>query len=91
MERKNPPISEPCILHLDLFIEELKRHPLLHDAAFTVPQARKVGVTERLALPYKKEAAPWLVGITITVQMKKGCCKLNYQSIHSSIFFIASL
>ena len=34
VERKNPPISEPCILHLDLFIEELKRHPLLHDAAF---------------------------------------------------------
>lgn len=51
VERKNPPISEPCILHLDLFIEELKRHPLLHDAAFTAPQARKVDVTERLAMP----------------------------------------
>ena len=44
-----------------------------------------------MALPYKKEAAPWLVGITITVQMKKGRCKLNYQGIYSSIFFIASL
>lgn len=43
--------NEPCILHLDLFIEELKRHPLLHDATFTAPQARKVGVTERLAMP----------------------------------------
>lgn len=51
VERKNPPISEPCILHLDLFIEELKRHPLLHDTAFTAPQARKVDVTERLAMP----------------------------------------
>ena len=29
----------------------LKRHPLLHDAAFTAPQARKVDVTERLAMP----------------------------------------
>lgn len=43
--------NEPCILHLDLFIEELKKHPLLHDVAFALPQARKVGVTERLAMP----------------------------------------
>lgn len=41
---------------------------------------------EGVALPYKNEVAPWLVGRTITVPWRKGDCEIFYQSNYPWIF-----
>ena len=43
---------EPCVLHLDIFINELKRLPMLHDSACFVSQGEKeISTLQRLAMP----------------------------------------
>ena len=43
---------EPCALHLDLFINELKQLPMLHDCACDMSQENKVNASaESLAMP----------------------------------------
>ena len=45
--------SEECTLHLDLFLAELKRLPVLHDTAASDVslEDRGYSVAERLAMP----------------------------------------
>ena len=43
---------EPCALHLDIFINELKQLPMLHDSACFVSQGEKeISTLQRLAMP----------------------------------------
>ena len=43
---------EPCALHLDIFINELKRLPMLLDSACFVSQGEKeISTLQRLAMP----------------------------------------
>ena len=43
---------EPCALHLDIFINELKQLPMLHDSACFVSQGEKeISTLLRLAMP----------------------------------------
>ncbi|XP_078351179.1 L-asparaginase-like [Oculina patagonica] len=55
--------NEPCALHLDLFIDKLKKLPILHDATCSVAQVSKVGTTERLAMPILKAGSRILYDI----------------------------
>jgi len=46
--------NEPCALHLDLFIDELKKLQMLHDPTCSVTHASEVDTTQRLAMPVTK-------------------------------------
>ena len=44
---------EPCALHLDIFINELKQLPMLHDdsACFVSQGGKEISTLQRLAMP----------------------------------------
>ncbi|XP_073250204.1 L-asparaginase-like isoform X1 [Porites lutea] len=58
--------NEPCALHLDIFINELKRLPMLLDSACFVSQGEKeISTLQRLAMPVSK------LGIRIMYDIKE--------------------
>lgn len=59
--------NEPCALHLDIFINELKRLSMLHDdsACFVSQGEKEISTLQRLAMPVSK------LGIRIMYDIKE--------------------